>query len=86
MVTFLFFCYNMSDLLQPVRERDTYESRYDSEATDPLLYTAFPDQMDTQTALWIKTVVLLLPPIAANAVHKVITCLESNGRLETSYI
>jgi len=68
----------------PVRERDTYESRYDSEATDPLLYTAAPDQMDIQTALRIKTDVLLLPPGKANAVHKVITYIESNGRLETS--
>ena len=67
-----------------VRERVVCEDRQDSEKTDPLLYTAAPNQIDIQTALRIKTDFLLLPPSKANAVHKVITYIESNGRLETS--
>lgn len=58
-------------------------SDYDEEK-DPLLFIASSDDLDLQTALHIKADFITMPPATLSAVHKLITYIEPNGRLEIS--
>ena len=69
---------------RPVRERMVHGELHTTETVDPLLYTAATNQIDIQTALRIQADFLQLPPSMANAIHKIITFIESNGRLGAS--
>lgn len=69
---------------RPVRERMVHGELHTTETADPLLYTAATNQIDIQTALRIQADFLQLPPSMANAIHKIITFIESNGRLGAS--